>query len=200
MFQRLPRDNFPDDTQTTAFQTFTDGRKRPKLRLPVHWRRRVGIGAGILAALVALIILLPMLGLVDRGANTGDLETTIPAPTEISLFMFGDFPPTVAQRYINVPARIDDGLPAGQSRGYTFLLEAGTTWEIQVFAGPDFLPRINLYGPNGDILARTEAAAVGQTAGLTYTVGDSGLYAILLEGAQTTGGGYTFTMMPQSLP
>jgi hypothetical protein len=201
MFQRLPPDNFPDDTQTVAFQNYREGQARSRFRLPnIRWRQwSAYIGAGLVAIVFSIGLVLLYQNVFDDSIDP-TLTAAPPTPTEQSLVMRGDFPAGVSQRFITIPARIEDTLPGGFSRGYTFLAYQGVTWNITIIGGEGFQPRMNLYGPDGSIISRSEAPSAGQNASLSHFIDDSGLYAILIEGANNTGGGYTFIALPETLP
>ncbi|MCI0710981.1 MAG: hypothetical protein L0154_12560 [Chloroflexi bacterium] len=201
MFQRLPPDNFPDDTQTAAYQNYREGQAPSRFRLPtIHWRQwRAYIIAGLIAIAISIVLVLLYGTFSDNNVNPTDLPPP-PTPTEQSLVMRGDFPVNVSQQFITAPARIEDTLPGGVSRGYTFLAYQGVTWNITLVGSTGFQPRMNLYGPDGSILSRSEAPAAGQNASMSHFVAESGLYAILVEGANNTGGDYTFILLPENLP
>lgn len=197
---RLPLDNYPDDTETVAFQNYSEGTSSRVWQLPLKWRQwLIYAGLGVIALLVGLGALF-----VYRSLTDGTEPTTVNLPssttTPIPVVMQGNFPSQVPQIYINVPARIDDSLVGGQILGYTFFSNAGITWVIELF--PDtssgLAPRITLYGNDGQQLVANEQV-VNDRVTITYFVENEGLYAILLEGISGSSGGYTLRILPADL-
>jgi hypothetical protein len=195
---RLPQDNFPDDTETRAFQHYREGKAPPRFHFPefsflrgASWKI-VALGLAFIGIMVLGIIAVFVWSeprerfVVVTGVPTGPADLpTMP--------IGGDFPTDAAQQFIRIPARIEDTLPAGERRGYTFIAKPGFTWQIIVVPnnGSAFDPVISLYGPDGIIRDFNDDRVAGDvTAQIDLTPDREGVYAILLEGASGTGGDY----------
>jgi hypothetical protein len=195
---RLPQDNFPDDTETRAFQHYREGKAPPRFHFPeLSFLRRVswkiaGLGIAFIGVMLLGVVAVFMWSeprerfVVVTGAPTAPADLpTIP--------IGGDFPTDAAQQFIRIPARIEDSLLSGQRRGYTFVAKPGFTWQIIVvpYENSGFDPVLSLYGPDGIIIDFNDNRVAGdKTAQIDLTVEREGVYAVLLEGAQGTGGGY----------
>lgn len=209
---RLPPDDFPDETETNAFQNYREDRGRVGeiLSLIFGSRQRllaaiVVIGLLVGAIWVGLYFLLPepspkVVIVPSDNGNGDEVVSDDPLPTTVvAEVVSGEFPTDVAQQLITVPARIDDSLAIGTRRGYTFYAEAGVTWEITVFGATGFDPVISLYGPpGGRLLDSNDDRAVGDLASeLRVTIQQDGNYAVMIEGAGgVSGGGYTLLIVP----
>lgn len=204
---RLPPDNFPDETETNAFQNYQENRGRIGEVLSILFgsRERVLLTAGIFVALVGgvwlgLYMLLPQrtMEVVVTAEGTISVNTVEPSPV-LADTVGGDFPPNVSQEVISIPARIDDSLAFGTRKGYTFYAEAGVTWEITVFGATGFDPAISLYGPpNGQLMASNDDRPAGDLASeIRVTIQQDGSYGLLVEGSGgASGGGYTLLIVP----
>ncbi|GIK62514.1 MAG: hypothetical protein BroJett018_03080 [Chloroflexota bacterium] len=191
---RLPQDNFPDDTETRAFQHYKDGKQPPHFHFP-GWR--LGNWKPIAAAtlFVAIVIITAILVFLWSEPRERFVvvtsASTVPADLP-SIPVGGDFPTDAAQQFIRIPARIEDTLQSGQRRGYTFVVKPGFTWQITAVANDSLLdPVLSLYGPDGIIMDFNDNATENETsAQITLTVQQEGIYAVLLEGANGSSGDY----------
>ncbi|MBI5931668.1 MAG: hypothetical protein HY862_20330 [Chloroflexi bacterium] len=190
---RLPQDNFPDDTETRAFQHYKEGKQPPRFHLP-EWRNwRLILGATVFVGIVVVAA-----GLVFVWSEPRErfvVVTSVPtlAADLPSIPVGGDFPTDAAQQFIRIPARIEDTLSSGQRRGYTFVAKPGFTWEIIAIPddGSALDPVLSLYGPDGIIMDFNDNLAEGDTtAQITLTVQQEGVYAVLIEGARGSSGDY----------
>jgi hypothetical protein len=205
---RLPPDDFPDETETNAFQNYRDdqGQFGEVFSLLFGSRQRILITAGVFVGIVAVIwlglyMVLPTptkeVVVTPDGGSVAE-ETIIPSPV-LAEAVGGEFPAGVPQEVISIPARIDDSLAFGSRMGYAFHAEAGLTWQITVFGATGFDPVISLYGPpSGQLLANNDDRGVGDLASeITVTFQQDGNYAVLLEGSGgASGGGYTLLIVP----
>lgn len=191
---RLPQDNFPDDTETRAFQHYKDGKQPPHWHIP-NWQFE-NLKIRLLAAVFVIIVIISAIAVFvwseprERFVVVTS-ASTVPADLP-AIPVGGDFPTDAAQQFIRIPARVEDTLPAGQRRGYTFVVKPGFTWQIIAVAnGSDLDPVLSLYGPDGIIMDFNDNVTEGDTsAQITLTVQQEGVYAVLLEGAQGTFGDY----------
>ena len=206
---RLPPDDFPDETETNAFQNYRADRGRigEVFSILLGSRQRIFITASGFIAIVVVIwlglyVILPTptkeVIVTPDGGQVAVGDTLEPSPIIVEP-MEGDFPADVLQEVISIPARIDNSLAFGTRAGYTFYAEAGVTWKITVFGATGFDPAISLYGPpTGQLLANNDDRAGGDFASeITMTIQQSGNYAVLLEGSGgASGGGYTLLIVP----
>ncbi len=189
MQRRLPPDNFPDDTETHAFQNYDSPTFR-RLTGLYHGRRWLLPAAGFLVT--AVVVILVMQWVMNRGSDTPDntpvSSPTYPTPRPDPLQLLnGDFPSDITDRQsILVPARIDDTLPAGNQRGYVFYAPSTTEWCIIVEADAG-LPSISLYGPPDGVFTSTVTGAA-----LTATFQEDSLYAVVVGNVQF----YTLLILP----
>lgn len=195
---RLPPDNFPDDTETRAFQHYREGKAPPRFRFPElsflrgsSWKI-VGLGIAFIG-----IMLLGIVAVFTWSEPRERFVVVTGAPTVPAdlptIPVGGDFPTDAAQQFIRIPARIEDTLPAGERRGYTFVAKPGFTWQIIVVPnnGSAFDPVLSLYGPDGIIRDINDDRVEGDvTAQIDLTPEREGVYAVLVEEASGTGGDY----------
>ena len=195
MFKRLPLDNFPDDTESIAFQSYPDVVYESPIRsvLQRHWRWLISIG-GLVSVLVIIVTQFPTADDPSEPIPTsieGSTENinTVPTPQPEPLVMIGNMLPVeVFDRHeINIPTRIDDFAALGVQRAYVFFSPATITWQIGVLgAQTDF--SIELYTTN---TTTPEFATNTMTAVLT----EGQLYAVVVS-SLTNNSGYTFTILP----
>ncbi len=197
---RLPRDNFPDDTERRAFQRYRDDGRYARFSLR-GWplRRWLAFAVPLLAVTAAVIYLVlpeaePTLVVVP-----GDTPATLQDPVQA---LDAVFPSDVTdRRTIRLPARITDQLPVAHRRGYFFNASAGVTWCLTVDADPGFVPSVSFFGVAdgslvtevGDCAPESGALAVE----LLITFQQDGPYAVLVaDEAGLTGGAYTLRLIP----
>ncbi len=191
---RLPQDNFPDDTETRAFQHYKDGKRPARFHLP-EWRlgswkilltASLFVGIVIVTAIVVLVWSEPRERFVVVTS-----AATLPADLP-SIPIGGDFPTDAAQQFVRIPARIEDTLQSGQRRGYTFVVKPGFTWQIIAVSDDSALdPVLSLYGPDGIIMDFNDNVSPDvTTAQITLTVQQEGVYAVMMEGAKGSFGDY----------
>ena len=191
MFRRLPRDNFPDDTESAAFQNYRNEDLRRSWHLPFNWRNWLFYGGlGIFILLLSFGIFAFYEQIIVSIEAT---PTPVPTPTAIPIVIRGEFPPQVPQIFINIPARIDDSLAGGSSLGYTFHADPGVQWTFTV-ATDGWTPQIDFYGESGQLLGSSTAVS-GQPASITYFINQEDIYAIHLQSADGLSGGYTLEIM-----
>lgn len=197
MFRRLPRDNFPDDTESAAFQNYQAGKQGRSWHLPFNWRNWALYGGlGVVVILLSLGIFAIYEQVATSNGASNAPVSTLP-PTEIPIVIQGDFPSQVTQIFINIPARIDDILPQATSRGYTFHADEGVEWTFTIEA-EGWTPKIDFYGQGGLLLSSSTASA-GQEASLTYFIAQEDVYAIHLQSADGLSGSYTLKIMISEL-
>lgn len=199
---RLPPDNFPDDTESYAFQNYRHEGNRLIYLLSTllpYWRLILAggvlaLGIGVVAAAISWLGAEPTVVVIPRTDIT-------PTPIgDLLLQLNGDFPPIITERQvISVPARIQDDLPFGTGRGYVFWGRAGVAWRITVESDGSFDPIVTLYGPpNGVFLISNDDRSPGEISSeIISTFATDGLYAIAVQSADgASGGAYTMTMLP----
>jgi hypothetical protein len=198
---RLPPDDFPDDTETRAFQNYRDGKVPSRFEFHFKWRPWRTAILFILLAVIAGLIGAFVLWWTEPGEQiviiTG-VPTMLPdIPAEP---LDGDFPADVPQQFIRIPARINDHLVAGERRGYTFFARAAFTWQITVEPqeSSSFDPILSLYGPDGVVIDFNDnRTAEDRASQLTLVVEHDGAYALLLEGARgISDGAYALSILP----
>ncbi len=196
MFRRLPRDNFPDDTESAAFQNYRSGQTARQWRIPFNWRNWVLYGV------LGLLIILLSFGIFvlyeQFAVGPSATPTPNPTPTPIPIIIEGIFPPQVPQTFITTPARIDDSYIEPNSRGYTFHMNPGKQWAFILSTDGNWTAQIDLYGEGGQILA-TATTSGNQPATITYFVSQEDIYAIHLQSSDGLSGGYTLEVMPTDL-
>ncbi len=196
MLKRLPSDNFPDDTETSAFQNYSEDTVLQR-RL---WARRWMVNA---AALLIVLVIVGVGGyaLFWRDDNEPEITTIVvphssPTPSPSPLQLLGpDFPVDgVEQQAISIPARIEDSLFTGGRRGYAWYASEGVSWQISVWGQDTFDPFLQLYGPPGGGVLMEDSAADDGVAEIVIRFDQAGVYALLIEA--TTGGSYTLSILP----
>ncbi|MCL4879978.1 MAG: hypothetical protein KJ064_25205 [Anaerolineae bacterium] len=194
MFNRTPRDNYPDDYESRAYQHYQES-FHPGIFM---WLREfssylmfavwvfIFAGMGLLVAWIALPPQEPRIVIVTPAFSpTGDI--------------MGDFPADVSQQFITVPARIDHVLGLGQKHGYRFFLDPGLTWIMTVYSDGTLDPQLSLYGPDGVIIQLDDdSGGDGISSQISFQAPVSGQYALLIQSAGdgSSSGGYTLTVMP----
>lgn len=209
----LPKDNFPDDTESRAFQNFRELNPQPTLpRKPVVKSRRWVWGIAGLFLLLGLggVGLFVAIGLNN---NTEGDPSPQPRPTLVRLpsnTMGGDFPPLAEQLIIKVPGRVSNVLMPSALHGYTFIAHEaflnktitvvvfGTTNSANANAGvptlvtTDLNMLISIYQPDGTLLTQI----VGNTISFPITV--LGQYGVLVQSTDAAAwGSYTISLYPE---
>jgi hypothetical protein len=184
---RLPTDNFPDDFDTRVFRYY-----HPTMRPGVGFLLRgVVPRAALWGSMLAVIAggFLTALLIVPESGPRVVVVTPVPSPT-LAGDVTGDFPATVSQVSMSLPARIDEALALGEQHGYRFLAGPGLTWEINVLTDGGFMPRIILYNPDGTV------AQVSEGQNLTFSASEPAQYGLLIEAGNGGAGGYTLRIFP----
>lgn len=205
---RLPPDNYPDDTESEAFQQYQEGQVSPtpsQRFIRFLWQHTrltlalVGIGIASLVALVWSLwpehdiqtIILPNEAPTQANHTPLSIDTLV---QEVG----GDFPVSITDRQaIRIPARIEDQLMGGQARGYVFQAPSSITWRIALSSDRSWSPLIKLYGPSNNQLLNENGSQGTFTAEITTTLHEGGLYSISIESIDGFSGGYyTLTILP----
>ncbi len=184
--RRPPQDNFPDDFDTHAYAHHRPGLRTWRLR----WRgilRRAWVTL-LMVLLLALSFVAALFILPPPEPQVVIIAPTATPPGDIQ----GDFPAGVQQQSITLPARIDNVLAPGASRGYRFYAHPSATWRVSLASQGDFDPLLILYNPDGTVQELSNNLAEGI---LFQPRADSAQYGVLVQG-DAAGGTYTLRILP----
>lgn len=194
MLKRLPADNFPDDTETWAFQNYSETSILKRRLLARQWVIN-GIALLIVVAIVGLMGYVVFLRDDELETTTVVVPHASPTPSPDPLqVLSNDFPAEVVDRQIiTLPARIEDTLPTGGRRAYVWSARPGQVWRISVWSTDTLDPVLRLLGPTGLLM---EDAVIGDnTAQMLAQFDQESVYALLLEAV--SGGSYTVSILPE---
>lgn len=183
----VPPDTFPDEFDSPAYRNY-----RPSLRPSLLLSLR-----GILPTLLVIgtMLLVVAVGFVAALLILPEAEPKIvvisiyPSPTPPG-DITGDFPATIQQASITLPARIDEAIGVGEPHGYRFFAGPGLIWVITLLTDGGFTPRLTLYNPDGTVSQITDGQPI------TFTAPEIAQYGLLIE-PSTGAGGYTLRIFPQ---
>ncbi len=195
--ERIPKDNYPDEYESRAFQHYRDSFRPGVLLLLRTWSSHL--------LFAALVFLFAALGLsvawIALPPQDPQIIVVTPAfaPSPVG-DVGGDFPADVPQTFILTPAKIDHEIFIGQRHGYRFFLQSGISWTFTVTPNETFDPMMSLYGPDGVLVSLSDDVQTGVDlrSQFTFTPPTDGQYALLIESTpdQQTAGGYTLQIMP----
>jgi hypothetical protein len=183
---RLPRDNFPDDTETRAFQDYHQDTAKTKGK---NLRRRfwlIGIFSVFMVGLVAgSLLALVLLG--DEAEDNGQSPPVFVTASPVLAFPSAETP-------MMIPARIDNTLAAGEEHRYAFFAESEWTWTIQIDS--ELPATLNVTHADGTPLNTSEIIAQSpQQIQLQFE--EDGVYSLSLQWDNaTTDGSYNLSIMP----
>jgi hypothetical protein len=196
---RLPRDNFPDDTESRAFQRYHSD--SPRLPFWYGRRRYVGGLAIALAMLVGGIVLYLVLSngeptyVIVPGDTPADSPTPVATTDVLDVF---DFLATVSEwQTTTIPARVDHSLATGASHAYVFDSQPDVEWCLSVAVDglADLSVEFEHTAEDEVVTIDTDCAPGSYAVEQSVTFLGDGPYALVLRSG-TTSGGYTFWLLP----
>lgn len=166
---RLPRDNFPDDTETYAFHQY-----RPKSVRWQRWGMMMGGGIGLLVGVMGASWLL-LNNPFSKSVGQSKLPDYITPTPDISQTLPQGFPMDIPYpQIIQIPARIDE-VGLGR-RGYIFQPTVELLWCVASFGGT-----LEFYGV--DEAVEGECIAGNATNELLVKFNPNMIYGVVVETA-----------------
>lgn len=191
----IPPDTYPDDFDTPAYANYHP-RLSPGLGLTLRRTLpRLILGLATLIVLVAAVVAAALI--LPEDAPQVVVITALPSATPIG-DVGGDFPATVPQSSVQVPARVDETFAPNDRHAYRFFAAPNLTWTITVTPDRTFDPVLTLYSPDGVVMQIDDDGGGGLSSRISFTPTEAAQYAILIESAKggASSGGYTLQILP----
>lgn len=195
MFNRFPKDNYPDDYESRAYQHYKES-LQPGILLWVRDSSGYMIFATLVFIFAGMGLLVAWIALPPQEPQI-IVVTPAYTPTPVGDIQ-GDFPVDAPQQFITVPARVDHAISFAEKHGYRFFLDPGLTWTLNVYSDGVFDPQMSLYGPDGVIIQLDDdGGSDGLSSQMSFQAPVSGQYGLVIQSSGgSTAGGYTLTIMP----